>query len=109
MDVVIRNCNNKTDPAGEAKSGGANKMSETTKFHEVFTWPGINEMCLYLGISTTRGYSLVWTGRVAARKIRGQWRVSPESIEKYADERRARRKKPSIVTSIVNSAFRGEK
>ncbi len=68
-------------------------MSESPKLTEIITWPGVHQMCRELGISINRGYVLVWSGRVAAQKIGGQWRVSPRAIERYANEREARRVK----------------
>lgn len=66
-------------------------MSENAKLAEIVTWPGVQQMCRELGISLNRGYSLLWAGRVAAHKIGGEWRVSPQSIERYSVERKARR------------------
>lgn len=68
-------------------------MSETAKLAEVVGWPSVIEMCRELKISTNRGYVLVWTGRVAAQKIGGQWRVSPQAIKRYSVERNAHRAK----------------
>lgn len=68
-------------------------MSETAKLAEIVSWPGVHDMCRQLGISINRGYVLVWSGRLAAQKIGGQWRVSPKAIERYSTEREARRAK----------------
>jgi len=67
-------------------------MSENAKLVEVVAWPGLNEMCRILKISTNRGYSLLWTGRIAAQKIGGQWRISRGAIAQYDKQRRARRR-----------------
>lgn len=86
-------------------------MSESIRLNDVVAWPGVGEMCRYLGISLNRGYSLVWSGRLAAQKIGGQWRVSPKAIEKYAQERKSRGKHLkhlSIVTSIADAILKGQ-
>jgi len=66
-------------------------MGEIPKLAEIVAWPSVNQMCRELGISLNRAYALVWSGRVAAQKIGGQWRVSPRAIERYSEERKARR------------------
>jgi excisionase family DNA binding protein len=67
-------------------------MSENAKLVEVVAWPGVNEMCRMLKVSLNRGYALLWTGRIAAQKIGGQWRISPGAIAQYEKERKERRR-----------------
>jgi excisionase family DNA binding protein len=66
-------------------------MGENAKLTEVVAWPGVNEMCRFLQISLNRGYALLWSGRVSAQKLGGEWRISPSAIARYAEERKARR------------------
>jgi hypothetical protein len=53
------------------------KRAELT---EVLQWPSVTETARRLGISINRTYHLVWTGKLPAQQIAGQWRVSPEAI-----------------------------
>jgi excisionase family DNA binding protein len=48
---------------------------------EVLEWPGVAETARRLGISLNRTYALIWTGKLPAQQIAGQWRISPEAIE----------------------------
>lgn len=41
----------------------------------------IAETARALGVTLNHVYSLVWAGRLDARKIAGQWRVSAEAVE----------------------------
>jgi excisionase family DNA binding protein len=66
-------------------------MSETAKLAEIVTWTGVNEMCRVLQVSLNRGYALLWSGRISAQKIGGQWRISPAAIQQYDKQRKARR------------------
>lgn len=45
----------------------------------------ITEACAYLGISKTRGYDLLHTGRfpVSVRRIGSQWRVSKAELDEW--------------------------
>ncbi len=48
---------------------------------EILEWPGVVETAKRLGISINRTYHLVWSGKLSAQQIAGQWRVSPDAIE----------------------------
>ena len=52
----------------------------STELTEVLEWPGVTETARKLGISINRTYHLVWTGKLPAQQIAGQWRISPEAI-----------------------------
>jgi hypothetical protein len=58
---------------------------------EVLEWPGVVEAAREIDISINRAYHLVWTGKLLAQKISGQWHVSPSSIAAYAERRAARK------------------
>jgi excisionase family DNA binding protein len=45
--------------------------------HEI----SIAEAARRLGMALTYVYSLVWTGKLKARKVNRQWRVSAEAVE----------------------------
>ena len=62
-------------------------MSESAKLTEIVAWPGVHEACRKANVSINFGYAMIWSGRWAAQKIGGQWRVSPRAIEKYMIER----------------------
>jgi hypothetical protein len=55
-------------------------MKRAAALTEVLEWPGVTQAARQLGISINRTYHLVWTGKLAAQQIAGQWRVSPEAI-----------------------------
>jgi hypothetical protein len=57
---------------------------------EVLEWPGVVEAARQIGISINRTYHLVWTNKIAAQKIAGHWRVSPEAIAVYSASRSSR-------------------
>lgn len=52
----------------------------TQQILEVLDWPGVNESARRLGISINRTYHLVWSGKLPAQQIAGQWRISPDAI-----------------------------
>ena len=56
-------------------------MKRAAALTEVLEWPGVVETSRRLGISINRTYHLVWTGKLPAQQIAGQWRVSPDAIE----------------------------
>jgi excisionase family DNA binding protein len=41
----------------------------------------VAEAARKLGMALTYVYSLVWTGKLRARKVNRQWRVSAEAVE----------------------------
>lgn len=41
----------------------------------------VPEAARRLGMALTYVYSLVWTGKLEARKVNRQWRVSSEAVE----------------------------
>lgn len=57
---------------------------------EVLEWPGVVEAARLIGISINRTYHLVWTNKIVAQKIAGQWRVSPKAIAEYSSHRSQR-------------------
>jgi len=56
-------------------------MNRSEQLTEVLQWPGVVDAARQLGISLNRAYTLVWTNKLLAQKIAGQWRVSPNAIE----------------------------
>jgi excisionase family DNA binding protein len=41
----------------------------------------VSEAARRLGVTLTFVYSLVWSGKLKARKVNRQWRVSAEAVE----------------------------
>jgi hypothetical protein len=54
--------------------------NRTPALIEILEWPGVVETARRLGISINRTYHLVWSGKLPAQQIAGQWRISPEAI-----------------------------
>jgi excisionase family DNA binding protein len=47
----------------------------------------ISEAARRLGTALTYVYSLVWAGKLAARKVNRQWRISADAVEARRKER----------------------
>ena len=43
-----------------------------------------------LGIRLDATYSLIWAGKLTARKLNGRWFVSPDSVQQRQKKREAR-------------------
>ena len=49
----------------------------------------VAEAARRLGVTLHHLYSLLWEGRLTARKVKGQWRISADAIEARRKERGA--------------------
>ena len=49
---------------------------------EVVEWPSVEETRQRLKVSQNAAYGFVWSGKVAAIRVCGRWRVDPASIER---------------------------
>jgi excisionase family DNA binding protein len=74
------------------------EMTQTTKGQTETKELSTKEACRQLGVSMVYMYHLLYEGKLPARKVRGDWRIEAEAVERRA---RIRREKAAATAAWI--------